>query len=97
MYLNVKYFYSRVDVRVMDEDTKIRFKWKFYRLTIQLNIIILLAAMAVIVFFLLHSLYTIPLIMGFLILVLILSWDFFNRYRKTKAWLDEHADEGQDA
>jgi len=78
----------------MDADTKIRFKWKFYRLTIQLNIIILLAAVAVIVFFLLHSLYTIPLIIGILILILLLSWDFFNRYRKTKAWLDEHAEEG---
>ena len=81
----------------MDADTKIRFKWKFYRLTIQLNIIILLAAMALVVFFLLHSPYAIPLIIGILILILILSRDFFNRYRKTKAWLDEHADAGTDA
>jgi hypothetical protein len=77
----------------MDEDTKTKFKWKFYRLTIQLNLIILLAAISIIVFFIFHSQYTIPFITGILILTIIISWDFFNRYRKTKAWLEEHADQ----
>jgi hypothetical protein len=80
----------------MDEDSKIRFKWKFYQLTIQLNLIVLLAGVSVIVFFLLHSPYTISLITGILILILILSWDFLNRYRKTKAWLEEHSDQGKE-
>ena len=31
-----------------------------------------------------------------LILALILSWDFLKKYRKTKAWLEEHADKGKD-
>jgi hypothetical protein len=82
----------------MDDDTKTRFKWKFYLLTIQLNIIILLVAVSVIIFFIFHSQYTIPLIMGILILTLVLSWDFIIRYRKTKAWLEEHAeDQGKQA
>lgn len=81
----------------MDEDTKTKFKWKFYRLTIQLNLIILLAAISIIVFFIFHSQYTIPLITGVLILTIIISWDFFNRYRKTKAWLEEHADQKKEA
>ncbi len=80
----------------MDEDSKTRFKWKFYQLTIQLNFIVLLAAVSVIVFFLFHSPYTIPLITGILILILILSWDFLNRYRNSKAWLEEHSDQGKE-
>lgn len=36
----------------MDEKTKERFKWKFYSLAIHLNLVILLAAVAVIGFFL---------------------------------------------
>ena len=81
---------------MMDEDAKTAFKWKFYRLTIQLNIILLLVAVSVIVFFIIHSPYTVPFIFGILILALILSWDFFKRYRKTKKWLEEHADTGKD-
>ena len=73
----------------MDEDAKTRFKWKFYRLTIQLNIIILLVAVSVIVFFISRSPYIIPLIIGMLILVLILSLDFFKKYKETKKWLGE--------
>ena len=80
----------------MDEDAKIRFKWKFYKLTIQLNIIMLLVAVSGMVFFIVHSPYTVPLTTGILILALILSWDFFNRYKKTKTWLEEHADTGKD-
>jgi len=81
----------------MDEDRKTRFKWKFYQLTIQLNIIIFLVALSVIVFFIFHNPYTLPFISGLLILTLILSWDFFNRYRKTKAWLGEHSDQDKNA
>jgi len=80
----------------MDEDAKIQFKWKFYRLTVQLNIIILLVAVSVIVFFIIHSPYTVPFIIGMLILAFILYWDFVKKYRKTKTWLEEHADKGKD-
>ena len=73
----------------MDEDAKTRFKWKFYRLTIQLNIIIFLVAVSVIVFFIYRSPYSVPLIIGMLILVFILSLDFFKKYKETKKWLGE--------
>lgn len=73
----------------MEDDVKTRFKWKFYRLTVELNIIILLVAMSIIVFFILHSPYSIPIIIGMLILAFILSWDFFKKYKDTKKWLDE--------
>jgi Ca2+/Na+ antiporter len=73
----------------MEEDTKTRFKWKFYQLTIELNIIILLVAMSIIVFFIIHSPYSVPVIIGMLILALILSLDFFKKYKETKKWLDK--------
>jgi Ca2+/Na+ antiporter len=73
----------------MEDDVKTRFKWKFYRLTVELNIIILLVAMSIIVFFILHSPYSIPIIIGMLILAFILSLDFFKKYKDTKKWLDE--------
>jgi hypothetical protein len=31
-----------------------------------------------------------------LFLAVIISWDFFKKYKKTKAWLDEHAVKGKD-
>jgi flagellar basal body-associated protein FliL len=80
----------------MDEDEKTRFKWKFYLLTIQLNIIILLVAVSVIVFFIFRSPYSVPIIIGMLSLAVIISWNFFKKYKKTKAWLDEHAVKGKD-
>jgi len=73
----------------MEEDAKTRFKWKFYRLTLELNIIILLLAMSIIVFFIIHSVYSVPIIIGMLIVALILSLDFFKKYKDTKKWLDE--------
>jgi hypothetical protein len=73
----------------MEEDAKTRFKWKFYRLTLELNIIILLVAMSIIVFFIIHSLYSVPIIIGMLVVALILSLDFFKKYKDTKKWLDE--------
>jgi len=73
----------------MEEDSKTRFKWKFYRLTIELNIIVLLLAVSIIVFFIVHSPYSIPIIIGMLILALILSLDFFKKYKETKKWLDK--------
>jgi hypothetical protein len=76
----------------MDENAKAQFKWKFYRLTVELNIIVLLIAMSIPVFLIIHSPYTIPIIMGMLVLALILLWDFLGKYRETKAWLDDIAE-----
>jgi Ca2+/Na+ antiporter len=80
----------------MEEDAKTRFKWKFYRLTIELNIIILLVAISIIVFFIFHSPYSIPVIIGMLILAFFLSLDFFKKYKETKKWLDVQAEKGKD-
>jgi len=74
----------------MDETTKEQFKWKFYRLAVQLNAIILLVALAVLFFFLAPAPYRIPLFVILLVIALVLSWNFVKSYRETKAWLDEH-------
>ena len=76
----------------MDENTKTQFKWKFYRLTIELNIIVLLVTMSIPVFLIIHSPYTVPIIVGMLALALIVSSDFIKKYRETKAWLDNNAE-----
>jgi hypothetical protein len=75
----------------MDENAKARFKWKFYRLTVELNIIILLVAMSLAIFLIIHSSYTVPVTLGMLALAVILSLDFIKKYHETKAWLDDNA------
>lgn len=75
----------------MDENAKAQFKWKFYRLTVELNIIVLLVAMSIPVFLLIHSPYSVPVIIGMLALALVLSMDFIKKYHETKAWLDDNA------
>jgi len=74
----------------MDENAKEQFKWKFYRLAVQLNAIILLVALAILFFFLAPEPYRLPALIVLLALALVLSWDFVKSYRLTKAWLDEH-------
>ncbi|MGD0535767.1 MAG: hypothetical protein ABR999_10065 [Methanoregula sp.] len=74
----------------MDETTKEQFKWKFYRLAVQLNAIILLVALAVLSFFLVPAPYKIPAVAAMLFLAFVLSWNFVLKYQSTRAWLDEH-------
>jgi hypothetical protein len=76
----------------MDENTKSQFRWKFYRLTVELNIIVLLVAMSIPVFLIIHSPYTVLLIIGMLAVALVLFMDFIKKYRETKAWLDDNAE-----
>ena len=95
MLRNVKYFYSGIHVLVMDEDTKNQFRWKFYRLTLQLNVIILLVALSVLGYFFLPVSYRIPLIAIMLIVAAALSVNFRKCYLGTKMWLDENADKGR--
>jgi hypothetical protein len=75
----------------MDEQAKTQFKWKFYRLTIELNIIVLLVAVSILIFFIVHSPFTLPLICGMLVLASVIALDFFRKYHETKAWLDVNA------
>ncbi|MFA6225872.1 MAG: hypothetical protein WC620_06780 [Methanoregula sp.] len=80
----------------MEENAKAQFRWKFYRLTVELNIIVLLVALSIIVFFIVHSPYTPPVIIAMLILALVLSLDFAKRYRETKAWLYAQPEKGKE-
>jgi Ca2+/Na+ antiporter len=82
----------------MDEKSKAQFRWKFYRLTVELNIIVLLVAMSIPVFFIIHSPYTVLVVLGMLALALVLFIDFYKKYHETKAWLDDNAEkEKEDA
>ncbi|MFA4848578.1 MAG: hypothetical protein WC626_02510 [Methanoregula sp.] len=84
----------------MEEDAKARFRWKFYGLTVELNIIVMLVALSIIIFFIIHSQYTLPAIIVMLILALVLSLDFVKRYKETKTWLyaqPEKSKEGDDS
>ena len=74
----------------MEETAKEQFKWKFYRLAVQLNAIVLLVALAVLFFFLAPVPYRIPACGILLVIALVLSWNFVKSYRETRAWLDEH-------
>jgi hypothetical protein len=80
----------------MDENVKTQFRWKFYRLTIELNIIILLIALSIPVYIIIQSPYTLPLIIGMLALASVVSLDFIKKYRETKAWLDDNAKKEQE-
>ncbi len=81
----------------MDENSKKEFRWKFYHLTAELNIIILLAAMSVPLYLIVHTPYTLPVIIVMLAIALILSLDFVKRYRGTRAWLDIHGDQEKES
>jgi len=74
----------------MDETTKEQFRWKFYRLALQLNAIILLVALSVVAVFLVPVPYRLPTVAVMLVIAVVLSWNFVLKYRSTKAWLDEH-------
>ncbi|MCX6686172.1 MAG: hypothetical protein NTV10_05975 [Methanoregula sp.] len=76
----------------MDAQIKEQLRFKFYRLTLQLNAVILLAALIVIAWFIAPEPYRIPLILVMILLEAYLSFNFTTRYRQSRLWLDEHAD-----
>ncbi len=75
----------------MDEPTKERFKWKFYKLAVVLNLIVILIAVGFIALFKAPQGFAIPLALIFFILAAISGYYFRNGYRATKTWLDENA------
>jgi hypothetical protein len=79
----------------MDAKAKDQFRWKFYRLAVQLNAIILLVALSALALFLFPGQYRIPAVIIMLVLALVLSVDFRKKYRETKAWLHEQPDENK--
>jgi hypothetical protein len=73
----------------MDTATKEQFKWKFYRLAMLLNLIVLLIAAGVIAFFIAPEDYKIPAFLILLIVAFMAGIYFRGKYRETKEWLDE--------
>ena len=80
----------------MDEHAKTELKWKFYHLTVELNIIILLVAASVLVYFIIHSAFALLLIISMLVFAFLLSLHFTKKYRTTKAWLAEQAEKDKE-
>ncbi|HEX3002511.1 MAG TPA: hypothetical protein VHN82_09165 [Methanoregula sp.] len=83
----------------MDQKAKDQFRWKFYHLAVELNIIILLVAVSILFFFLLpqrFESYRLPLIAVMLIIAGILTLDFRKRYQLTKAWLHQQPEKKED-
>jgi hypothetical protein len=83
----------------MDAQAKDQFRWKFYRLAVELNIIILLVAVSVLFLFILPARlesYRFPLIAVMLLAAAIISFDFRKRYRETRAWLHQQPDTRRD-
>lgn len=82
----------------MDAKAKDLFRWKFYRLAVELNIIILLIAVSVLILFILPERlesYRFPMIAVMLLAAGAISLDFRKRYHKTKAWLHEQPDKSE--
>ena len=75
----------------MDAETREQWRWKFYRLALHLNAVILCIAITVIAAVLAPFPYRLPSIAILIVLDLILSYTFSRNYYATKAWLDEHA------
>jgi L-asparagine transporter-like permease len=71
----------------MDLATKEQFKWKFYRLVVMLNIILVLVAVAVIVLFLAAEEYRIPLFTLLVLSAIVFTVYFWFQYRRTREWL----------
>jgi hypothetical protein len=78
-------------MRVMDEQTKLEWKWKFYKLAILLNAIVICFAVAIVSIILFPDPFRIPCFIIALAIALVLSRVFTIQYRAAKVWLDEHA------
>jgi len=76
----------------MDAETKELLRLKFYKLVLQLNAVILLAALTVMALFIAPEPYRILLVLMMMVLEAYLAINFTKRYRETRDWLYEHAD-----
>jgi 4-amino-4-deoxy-L-arabinose transferase-like glycosyltransferase len=74
----------------MDEATRERFKWRFYRLAVLLNLVILLVAIGFIALFKAPEGYAVPLAAALFLLAGILVVYFRGQYRLTRSWLEEN-------
>jgi len=74
----------------MDEATRERFKWRFYRLAVLLNLVILLVAIGFVALFKAPEGYAVPLAVALFLSAGLLTVYFKGQYRVTKSWLDEN-------
>jgi hypothetical protein len=71
----------------MDLATKEQFKWKFYRLVVMLNLIILLVAIGIIALFLAPVAFRIPVFLFLILSAAMFTIYFWYQYRRTQEWL----------
>jgi hypothetical protein len=74
----------------MDAKTREQWRWKFYRLALHLNVVILCIAITVMAALIAPDQYRIPLVAILIVLDISLSYTFLWNYHATKSWLDEH-------
>jgi len=71
----------------MEEAAKKRFKWKFYLLSLELNLIVLLVALAVVAFFKAPPTWNVLLMAALLVMAAVLGLYFRKDYNKTnRGW-----------
>ncbi|NLX49477.1 MAG: hypothetical protein GXY82_06335 [Methanospirillum sp.] len=70
----------------MDDEAKERFRWKFYGLTVLLNMVILSFALAVMAL-IWGGDYAVPVFAVLVVAGIVLAFVFLKKYRKEKAWL----------
>lgn len=75
----------------MDTETMAQWRWKFYRLALHLNVVVLCIALTVLAGIVAPDPYRIPAVVILIALSIYLGYTFFRNYHATKAWLDAHA------
>jgi L-asparagine transporter-like permease len=75
----------------MDPASKEKFKWKFYRLQVMINLVVVLLAAAIIALFLAPEVLRIPIFVILAIIAIIIALYTRKRYRETKEWLERQA------
>lgn len=70
----------------MDDATRERFRWKFYKLTLLLNVVILAYALAVLALVFGRG-FALPLFVLLVVSASALAVVFMRQYRRDKAWL----------
>jgi amino acid transporter len=74
----------------MDESKKERFRWRFYSLSVILNLIVLLIAIAVISAFRAPTALAAPVVLILVGISIVLIVYFIRSYRATREWLNEN-------
>lgn len=79
----------------MDEATRQLWTWKFYRVALHLNMVILAVALTVLAAILAPEPYRIPAVAVLLVIDGILIVTFNRNYHATKGWIEAHGSAGK--